>query len=62
MILKNYYHLSVMIVLWFYVKKESPYLLEIKLKYKDFPGSSVVKTPCIKCRGHEFDPLPCSGN
>ena len=37
-------------------KERSPSLLEIKLKYKDFPGSSVVKTPRVKCRGHEFDP------
>ena len=27
---------------------------------KDFPGSPVVKTPCLCCMGYEFD--PCSGN
>ena len=27
---------------------------------ENFPGGSVVKTPCSQCRGPGFD--PCSGN
>ena len=30
------------------------------LIFRDFPGSSVVKTPCSQCGGHRFDPW--SGN
>ena len=25
--------------------------------HQDFPGHSVVKTPCFHCRGHGFNPL-----
>ena len=28
--------------------------------HQDFPGGSVVKTPCFHCRGHGFNPW--SGN
>ena len=38
------------------------FLLKIILKttYRDFPGSSVVKTPCFQYQGHGF--YPCSVN
>ena len=26
-----------------------------KIRNKDFPGGSVVKTPCFQCKGHGFD-------
>ena len=28
----------------------------IKIEFWDFPSSLVVKTPCLHCRGQEFDP------
>ena len=34
----------------------TPYLLEMRNKYQDFPGSPVVKTACCQCKEHGFDP------
>ena len=35
--------------------------LAIKGDLQEFPGSPVVKTPCLHCKGHKFDlHMPCS--
>ena len=32
------------------------YAEKILIQKQDFPGGTVVKTPCFHCRGHGFDP------
>ena len=37
------------------IKTKMRYIIK-KSTNKDFPGGPEVKTPCVQCRGHGFDP------